>query len=90
MLCESLSGKTLCCVAINGDFFILVQGVGQTFDFPTKNPIDTCTIMYTSGTTGDPKGVMITNESILSIISGVDHHLESLNEPVNLMLYYFV
>ncbi|KAI5647131.1 hypothetical protein M9H77_33136 [Catharanthus roseus] len=59
----------------------LALGVGQTFDFPTKKPIDTCTIMYTSGTTGDPKGVMITNESILSIISGVDHHLESLNEP---------
>lgn len=36
--------------------------------------------MYTSGTTGDPKGVMISNESILSIISGVDHHLESINE----------
>ncbi|KAI3753947.1 hypothetical protein L2E82_26012 [Cichorium intybus] len=26
--------------------------------------------MYTSGTTGEPKGVMITNESILSILSG--------------------
>lgn len=38
--------------------------------------------MYTSGTTGDPKGVMISNESILSINSGVNHHLESMNEEV--------
>lgn len=43
--------------------------------------------MYTSGTTGDPKGVMLSNESILSIISGVDHHLESINEEVNIISY---
>lgn len=40
--------------------------------------------MYTSGTTGDPKGVMISNESIISLISGVQHLLESLNEEVKL------
>nr|GMD25012.1 long chain acyl-CoA synthetase 4-like [Ipomoea batatas] len=36
--------------------------------------------MYTSGTTGDPKGVLISNESILSIIAGVNHHMEDMNE----------
>ncbi|KAI3756880.1 hypothetical protein L1987_56704 [Smallanthus sonchifolius] len=49
---------------------------------PSKMRSDICTIMYTSGTTGEPKGVMITNESILSILSGVNHHLESMNEEV--------
>lgn len=44
---------------------------------------DICTIMYTSGTTGEPKGVMITNESILSILSGVNHHLQSMSEEVS-------
>nr|GMD26802.1 long chain acyl-CoA synthetase 4-like [Ipomoea batatas] len=43
---------------------------------------DICTIMYTSGTTGDPKGVLISNESILSIIAGVNHHMEDMNEEV--------
>lgn len=54
----------------------------KQFDLPVKRKTDICTIMYTSGTTGDPKGVMISNESILSIISGVNHHLEDMNEEV--------
>ncbi|CAA3003466.1 long chain acyl- synthetase 4-like [Olea europaea subsp. europaea] len=60
------------------DFLLL--GLNKKFDIPIKKKTDICTIMYTSGTAGDPKGVMITNESILSIISGVNHHLESMNE----------
>lgn len=38
--------------------------------------------MYTSGTTGDPKGVMISNKSIISLIAGVQRLLESVNEEV--------
>ncbi|KAL0397996.1 UNVERIFIED_CONTAM: Long chain acyl-CoA synthetase 4 [Sesamum calycinum] len=56
------------------------EGMNKQFDIPIKKKADICTIMYTSGTTGDPKGVMISNESILSIISGVNHHLESMNQ----------
>nr|AJQ20633.1 Long-Chain Acyl-CoA Synthetase [Salvia miltiorrhiza] len=59
--------------------FVLL-GKTKKYDVPVKKKTDICTIMYTSGTTGDPKGVMISNESILSIISGVNHHLESMNE----------
>lgn len=39
--------------------------------------------MYTSGTTGDPKGVMMSNESILALVAGVDRHLECTNEKAN-------
>ena len=53
-------------------------------DLPMKMTSDICTIMYTSGTTGEPKGVMITNEIILSMLSGVTHHLDSMSEEVNL------
>lgn len=38
--------------------------------------------MYTSGTTGDPKGVMISNESIVTLIAGVKRLLQSVNEEV--------
>lgn len=62
---------------------LLSQGTNEQFDLPVKKKSDICTIMYTSGTTGDPKGVMISNENILSIISGVNHHLESMSEEVN-------
>lgn len=60
------------------DEFLLL-GIGKKFELPAKKKSDICTIMYTSGTTGDPKGVMITNESILWLISGVNHHLGSIN-----------
>ncbi|KAI3929321.1 hypothetical protein MKX01_006557 [Papaver californicum] len=47
----------------------------------TKKP-DISTIMYTSGTTGDPKGVMISNDSIVTLIAGVKRLLGSVNEQL--------
>ncbi|PPD84667.1 hypothetical protein GOBAR_DD18355 [Gossypium barbadense] len=38
--------------------------------------------MYTSGTTGDPMGVMISNCSIVTLIAGVKHLVESVNEEL--------
>ncbi|XP_071715638.1 long chain acyl-CoA synthetase 4-like isoform X1 [Rutidosis leptorrhynchoides] len=61
------------------DEFLHLETKDQ-FELPSKTRSDICTIMYTSGTTGEPKGVIITNESILSILSGVKHHLESMSE----------
>ncbi|CAM0881934.1 unnamed protein product [Alopecurus aequalis] len=52
----------------------------QEFDIPVKQRTDICTIMYTSGTTGDPKGVLISNASIICLIAGVDRLLNSVNE----------
>lgn len=43
--------------------------------------------MYTSGTTGDPKGVMISNRSIVSLISGIARVLEYVNEQVRNSYY---
>ncbi|GJM93690.1 hypothetical protein PR202_ga10272 [Eleusine coracana subsp. coracana] len=63
------------------DEFISLAG-DQEFDLPVKEKTDTCTIMYTSGTTGDPKGVLISNASIICLIAGVDRLLNCVNEEV--------
>ncbi|KFK31882.1 hypothetical protein AALP_AA6G171000 [Arabis alpina] len=61
----------------------LKLGEGKQYDFPVKKKSDICTIMYTSGTTGDPKGVLISNESIVTITTGVMHFLENVNETLS-------
>lgn len=68
---------------------LVIQGEGKQFELPKKKEDDICTIMYTSGTTGDPKGVMISNRNILAIISGVKLHLESVNQQAMLYLNDF-
>ncbi|KAJ0549374.1 putative long-chain-fatty-acid--CoA ligase, CDP-diacylglycerol--inositol 3-phosphatidyltransferase [Helianthus annuus] len=60
----------------------LSLGKDKNFDLPVKKKTDICTIMYTSGTTGDPKGVLISNNSIVTLISGVRHFLDCNNESL--------
>lgn len=41
---------------------------------------DLCTIMYTSGTTGNPKGVELTHESVLATVASLIHFLNLTGE----------
>ncbi|XP_014494519.1 long chain acyl-CoA synthetase 2 isoform X1 [Vigna radiata var. radiata] len=45
-------------------------------DIPLKKKTDICTIMYTSGTTGEPKGVIIKNEAFMAQVLSIDQMLE--------------
>lgn len=60
----------------------LQLGTNKQFDLPLTKKDDICTIMYTSGTTGDPKGVMISNNSIVTLIAGVECLLTNVNEAL--------
>ena len=47
---------------------------------------DICTIMYTSGTSGDPKGVVLTYENVTALVRGMDLFMEQFEDKVNLVL----
>ncbi|XP_022721389.1 long chain acyl-CoA synthetase 4-like isoform X2 [Durio zibethinus] len=66
----------------------LQLGENKQFDLPVKKKSDICTIMYTSGTTGDPKGVLISNDSIVTLIAGVKRLLECVNEQLTMKDVY--
>ncbi|KAF5443997.1 hypothetical protein F2P56_036505 [Juglans regia] len=44
-------------------------------ELPPKQKTSVCTIMYTSGTTGEPKGVILTNGAIMAEVLSIEHLL---------------
>ncbi|XP_021748861.1 long chain acyl-CoA synthetase 4-like [Chenopodium quinoa] len=61
----------------------LQLGNNQHFELPEKKKSDICTIMYTSGTTSEPKGVLISNETVVTVVSGINFSLKSINEELS-------
>jgi long-chain acyl-CoA synthetase len=52
------------------------------WDLPPKKKTDICTIMYTSGTTGEPKGVIIKNEAFMSEVLSIDQIIRLTDKVV--------
>jgi long-subunit acyl-CoA synthetase (AMP-forming) len=65
----------------------MIEG-GKTYGFSPHLPQsdDVAVIMYTSGTTGAPKGVTLTHENIVAVVAGVEHAMDGAvtNEDVYL------
>ncbi|CAM8926552.1 unnamed protein product [Rhodiola kirilowii] len=58
-------------------------------ELPPKHETDITTIMYTSGTTGEPKGVILTNGAIVAEVLGVDELLRETDKEASEEDSYF-
>ncbi|KAI3774760.1 hypothetical protein L1987_49322 [Smallanthus sonchifolius] len=50
-------------------------------ELPAKHKTDICTIMYTSGTTGEPKGVILSNAAFMSEVLSMHQLLVETDKP---------
>ncbi|KAL5729370.1 long-chain-fatty-acid--CoA ligase [Ranunculus cassubicifolius] len=51
-------------------------------NLPVKTKSDICTIMYTSGTTVEPKGVLLSNEAMMESVLSTDKLLIETDKPL--------
>ena len=64
---------------------VVFQGKQNPSEISPPQPYNICTIMYTSGTSGNPKGVVLTHETIAFSVRGIDLFLEQFEDKVSMI-----
>lgn len=68
---NNLKDYTLLDVNLNEDIY---KNINTNIEFSIKyNPNDIAYVMYTSGTTGNPKGVMVTNKNVVRLVKNTNY-----------------
>ncbi|KDP28288.1 hypothetical protein JCGZ_14059 [Jatropha curcas] len=60
----------------------LYLGKENPSEISPPQPFNICTIMYTSGTSGEPKGVVLTHETLAYFVRGIDLFLEQFDDKM--------
>ncbi|KAL1808438.1 hypothetical protein ACET3Z_025428 [Daucus carota] len=55
---------------------LIIQGQSNLHPFCAPNPADTATICYTSGTTGTPKGVVLSHGNLIANVAGATYSMQ--------------
>ena len=63
---------------------LLEAGTGVPDVSHPPKPSDICTIMYTSGTTGDPKGVLLKHSALMATVRALLDYMQGLGAKVGL------
>lgn len=66
-------------VIVIEDLFELIVNLQPISDSPASQDTELAEIVYTSGTTGEPKGVMITRQGLLENVQAVSERIPRLN-----------
>ncbi|XP_038980313.1 long chain acyl-CoA synthetase 1 isoform X2 [Phoenix dactylifera] len=79
---EQIDAATNSGVKVHSWNEFLQMGKEYPSDPLPPQPLDICTIMYTSGTSGNPKGVILTHESHATFVKGVDLYMEQFDDKM--------
>ncbi|CAK7348469.1 unnamed protein product [Dovyalis caffra] len=60
----------------------LCMGKENPSEILPPQPFNICSIMYTSGTSGDPKGVVLLHETVAAFIRGIDLFMEQFEDKM--------
>jgi long-chain acyl-CoA synthetase len=67
------------------DMAIFLEGCQPAGLTQHTEPDDTAELLYTSGTTGNPKGVVLTHRNLMANLSQVNRHIPQVNERFNFL-----
>mmetsp|Transcript_79821 Transcript_79821/g.191526 ORF Transcript_79821/g.191526 Transcript_79821/m.191526 type:complete len:697 (+) Transcript_79821:73-2163(+) len=88
--CDATVAKTMQDAGVHVETLeeCVTRGSKESCQLQTAKPSDIAIIMYTSGTTGAPKGVLLTHANVVAVVAGVEHYFTGKFGPGDVYLAY--